>query len=264
MQQAQPIYIANGELVERLPADTEFGSGVLETMRLAGSGIPLWPYHLARLTRCSDVPPKTVSDIQAAIVSLSKASPQSSITGRVRLRYRNSDRGPVWDLSAVPFDPGAQWLKGVDLVLCETVFSGGADGNSGCKYLDRAHYEQAAAELAGRGPGPNGPVEGLLQDSGGKVIETLRCNLLLWLEGKWLTPSLDRYGVRGVMRDWLMHQQPIAEAAVTLDMVLRAEEVALCNSLRGVIPVVSLGGLREWSCGEQTTFLRERVTTALW
>ena len=264
MQQAQPIYIANGELVERLPADTEFGSGVLETMRHTGSGIPLWPYHLARLTRCSDVSPQTVSSIQAAIASLSKAGLLPTTTRRVRLRYRRSDRGPVWDLSAVPFDPGNQWQKGVDLDLCDTVFSGGHDGSVGCKHLDRALYNQAAAELTGLAPGPNGPVEGLLRDSGGRVIETLRCNLLLWLEGNWLTPSLARYGVRGVMRDWLMHQQPIVEAAVTLDMVLRAEEVALCNSLRGVIPVVSLVGLREWSRGKQTASLQERVTTALW
>ncbi|WP_295799968.1 aminotransferase class IV [uncultured Microbulbifer sp.] len=264
MKQAQAIYFANRERVDQLPADADFGPGALETMRLEANGIPLWSLHRARLLRCSAIAPETLVAIETVIQSLSNTCSGWHTAGRVRLRLGRRAGQPGWDLSVVPFDPGTLWQDGVSLVPCTTAFPRGQDNHRGCKTLDRAFYQRAAAELTGSASGESDSREGLLLDADGNVIETLRCNLLLWRAGRWVTPKLERHGVRGVMRDWLLQRLPIAEATVSLEMLCRAEEVALCNSLRGVIPVVSLEGSQTWSRRRETASLQKRIADVLW
>ena len=264
MKQARAVYIANCQRVEELPADAQFGSGALETMRLTSLGIPLWPLHRARLLRCNEVAPRALSEIDTAIESLPQLCSDWQAAGRARLRYGVIDGRPAWDLSVVPFDPGAQWQAGVTLVPCAARFPRDHDSQAGCKTLDRAFYNFAAEALAVPENVPHEHCEGLLQNANGNVIETLKCNVLLWLDGQWVTPNLENYGVRGVMRQWLREQVPMAEAVVSLEMVQDAEEVALCNSLRGVIPVISLGNSQKWSPGPETAGLQKRIARALW
>lgn len=264
MKHVRAVYIANCQRVDELPADPQFGSGVLETMRLESTGIPLWPLHRARLLRCNDVASQALSDIDSAIESLPYLCSSWQTPGRVRLRFGVRDGRPQWDLAVVPFDPCAQWQTGVTLVPCEATFPRNHNSHSGCKTLDRAFYNDAAAALVAPANIHSEDCEGLLQDADGNLIETLRCNLLLWVAGQWITPSLEQYGVRGVMRRWLQDQLPITEGVVSLDMVQGAEEVALCNSLRGVIPVTSLGNSQKWSPGRETACLQERIAKALW
>ena len=92
--------------------------------------------------------------------------------------------------------------------------------------------------------------EGLLLDHAGNVIEGTMSNLLIIDQGRVLTPVLDRCGVAGVMREMLLEaafdlQLPIEIRALSLDDVLQADEVGLCNSLIGLWPVKSLG-TRRW------------------
>ena len=76
-------------------------------------------------------------------------------------------------------------------------------------------------------------------------------NVLVKLDGQFVTPLLDCGGVAGVMREVALEAAtrlgwPVAERALTLDELLRAERVWLSNSLIGLVPVAGLDQNR-WS-----------------
>ncbi|KUJ84694.1 hypothetical protein AVO43_03305 [Microbulbifer sp. ZGT114] len=132
--------------------------------------------------------------------------------------------------------------------------------NPGCKELARSRYNRAMQEL----PSSDLLHDGLLLDEQGCLVETLRCNLLLWHGGQWFTPDLSHCGVRGVMRDWLSERVPIVETALGLENLAEAEEVAVCNSVRAVLPVRALAGSNSWQPGPHTHRLQNLVTEELW
>lgn len=92
-------------------------------------------------------------------------------------------------------------------------------------------------------------------------------NLLLLSAGRLVTPSLQRCGVAGVMRDLLLLQAPrlglqVEETDVSLGHLLAAEEVGLCNSLIGVWPVRQLGE-RRWQGFSRLAALRGLLAGSL-
>lgn len=181
--------------------------------------------------------------------------------GAAKFRLRYGDRGGSrsWDLSVLELEPTPELGSGARLYPCETRLAIGESANPGCKTLQRAGYNRARQEL------PAGvDCDGLMLDPEGRVIESLRCNLLLWTGLNWLTPDLRRCGVRGVMRDWLWTRLPLQEADIDLEMLTQARELALCNSLRGIIPVRELIGHRTWEPGPETRRLQQLIAEELW
>ncbi len=233
-------------------------------MRAERKAIPLWPLHRARLARCARPAGDALATIESALYTLIEHCSSWGVSTRLRLRYGVVGGGVRWDISAHPLLPLTEWSAGVELVPCVATFPVARNRATGCKSLDRAVYERAAAEL-----GANlGISEGLILDPAGKPIETLRCNLLAYCGGEWVTPDLTYYGVRGVMRDWLKGKLEIKETHMNVEVLKRAEEVVLCNSLRGVIPVISLQGQRIWQYGSEvppaTARLQQLIAKELW
>ena len=86
--------------------------------------------------------------------------------------------------------------------------------------------------------------EALLLDQQELVIEANSANVFIAKDDRLYTPSLEQCGVAGVMRAHIMtlaSQLGIETKAVSLslDQLLGADEVFLCNSLIGIWPVVS-------------------------
>ena len=109
---------------------------------------------------------------------------------------------------------------------------------AGHKHLNRLEQVLLRQELA-QTPEAH---EALVADVDGHVIEGVFSNLFFVRAGVVHTPALDRAGVRGVMRQFLMeelaHQGvPVHEGRYGLTEVLAADEVFFCNSLYGVWPV---------------------------
>lgn len=186
------------------------------------------------------------------------------VRAKARLRWGAVNGELHWDLSLLPLEPSPELGQGVRLYLCNTRLPVSESANLGCKKLARTGYNRAKAEL------PAGePCDGLLLDIEGRVIETLRCNLLVWREGGWVTPDLHRCGVHGVMRSWLGSCIPLREVDLSLEHLCAAGELALCNSVRGVMPVRELVGRRNWSldaggCGVETRRLQRLIAEELW
>jgi len=232
-----PILHSADGFASSLPPDDGISNGFLETMRCQSGRFPLWQYHRDRLLRCSGIELRQLAAIEKALTEVATRCRGWEPAARVRLRYGNLAGRSYWDITAVPLEASTPWASGVALVPCKTRLPVTRQ-SQGCKLLDRAVYQQAAEELTASPPA----CEGLLLSEAGALVETLRCNLLLHRAGQWWTPSLDQCGVRGVMRAWLQERLPIREVTLRVDDLSDADELVLCNSVRGVIPVTSVSG----------------------
>ncbi|HLF30519.1 MAG TPA: aminodeoxychorismate lyase [Xanthomonadales bacterium] len=113
----------------------------------------------------------------------------------------------------------------------------------GIKHLNRLEQILASAEW-------NDPSvqEGVLLDPEDHVISAIGGNMFLLSGERLLTPRMDRCGVRGVMRAAILQAfKPRCEQRrISLDMLPEADEVFICNAVRGIVPVTRIG---HWDYG---------------
>jgi 4-amino-4-deoxychorismate lyase len=238
-----------------------YGHGVFETMRVAGGQIPLWSLHCDRLKaglRTLQVPLNEELLEREMAVALSsfprdgilKLTVTAGVGGR---GYRTpthvaTNRVLQWfELSPASVLPVSLYCCRYRLP-CNPVLAG-------IKHLNRLDQVMAAAEL-------EGAQQGLLLNTEGLVIEGLSHNLFMYKNGAWHTPDLHSCGVRGVMRRLLVDALIPAQGKkvvirdIPFDELASADEVFLCNSVSGILPVAQevTSGSR-WQRFEQTQAL---------
>jgi len=100
-------------------------------------------------------------------------------------------------------------------------------------------------DAAWRAAEAQGAFDMLFFNERGELTEGGRSNVLVQLNGRWLTPALSCGLLPGVMRAVLLDdpQWQIEEAVITRDMLAKADAIVLCNALRGVLPAVLPAGL---------------------
>jgi para-aminobenzoate synthetase/4-amino-4-deoxychorismate lyase len=69
----------------------------------------------------------------------------------------------------------------------------------------------------------------------GEITEGGRSNVFVKLDGRWWTPPLDAGVLPGVMRGVLIDEWSAAERVLTIDELRHAEELVVCNALRGAL-----------------------------
>jgi 4-amino-4-deoxychorismate lyase len=84
--------------------------------------------------------------------------------------------------------------------------------------------------------------EGLLRDTDGYLVCGTMSNLFLRTGSALMTPKLDRCGVAGVMRRWVLEMAGslklrVRERRVSLSDLVKADEVFMTNSVAGVVPL---------------------------
>lgn len=245
----------DGEPAEFVPASDRgflYGHGLFETMRLWQGELPLLDLHLARL----ETGAKALSiacDLTALKLQLDFILPKLPAGGLLKLvltagdglrgyRYHSATRElkPRCLIQYFALDEGSSEVR---LKLCEYRLPDNPR-LAGIKHLNRLDQVMAAAELP-----PNS--DGLLLDQTGNVIEALSSNLFVLYQGQWLTPSLLRAGVAGVMRQLLIDQvMPTVDLTplcqdIDLSMLQAAEEVFICNAVRGISSVTEITGLAQ-------------------
>ena len=96
--------------------------------------------------------------------------------------------------------------------------------------LIRSHLEQTDAD------------EALVLDSDGWLTECCAANLF-WRKGSDVfTPRLDRAGVNGIMRQYILAKLApspfrVVEATMRPEALREADEVLVCNALMPLVPV---------------------------
>lgn len=86
--------------------------------------------------------------------------------------------------------------------------------------------------------------DSLFFNSDGHLLEGGRSNVFIRLKDQWLTPPLHLDILNGIMRQNLLnqpekylHSKQVSEALITASDLEKADEIILCNALRGILPV---------------------------
>jgi 4-amino-4-deoxychorismate lyase len=255
----------NGEWVDSVNVRDRglaYGDGLFETLRYQQGHIPLLSYHLDRLRLgCArlriPLNDHLLDDALAAFVrrlkqeSAPRAVVKLTVTrgcgGRGYIPPRPADTHSTLILQSQPLASSDVAINaGVTLQLCQMrVFPN--PHLAGLKHLNRLEYVLAAQEL------PEDPaMQGLLLDPHGKLLECLHHNLFMVVDGRLKTPRLQDAGVHGVMRRLLMERlapqlglDVFAEDLELTDLN-GADEVFICNAVRGIWPVIGCAE-RQWT-----------------
>jgi 4-amino-4-deoxychorismate lyase len=128
---------------------------------------------------------------------------------------------------------------------------------AGIKHCNR--LEQVLARAEWQDPDID---EALMCDGEDRVVGATSANLFVLLGGRWLTPPVERCGVAGIARAWLLANLPGAAVAdLNGADVSRADALFLCNAVRGILPVRRLG-MREWPAHEALASARTLLADA--
>ena len=248
-----------------------YGDGLFETIAVKAGAPLLLELHLQRLAQgCSRL--AIVAD-QPLIRSELLAYAQAMGEGVLKLILTRGDslRGygvspeaqPRRILQASPpaAYPQANALQGIALFDCATRLAE-QPLLAGLKHLNR--LEQVIARSEWQDPAY---AEGLMRDTSGRVIEGVFSNLFMVRQGVLITANLQRCGVAGVMRAALLAEAerlaiPCQITEISLEQLLQADEIFLCNSVYGIWPVRAFADL-SWPVGPLTRKLQGIARTLL-
>ena len=263
----QPSYLIDGSPGDSVPAGDRglaYGDGVFRTLRIRDGQAMCWARHYARLQRdaaalgiAAPLEHLLVADIERLASGCAAGSLKIIVTrGDGQRGYLpDPDLRPrrVVSLHSLPPAPvpGRVCLRFCAITL------GAQPRLAGIKHLNRLENVLARAEWQD----PD-IFEGLLCDDRGHVIEGTRCNLFLVESGRLVTPRLERCGVAGITRDWVIEETAAAQDSITPQRLQAAEAVFLTNSLMGIIPVDRLGDIRWHGPHPMVSALQESWRTA--
>ena len=259
------IFVGN-QRVDAIPADDRglaYGDGLFETMRVHHGAVRWWEAHMARLANGARRLRIVLPDI-AAIEREARDLFADDGDGVLKLLVSRGgggrgyaptpDAAPLWRLSRHPLPPPAR-TGGLVLRWCDTPLAL-QPALAGIKHCNR--LEQVLARGEWTDPAID---EGLLRSTEGDVVCATAANLFLLRDGRWSTPRLDRCGVAGVCRAWVLSETAAIETRVAPADVESADAVVLGNAVRGILPVARLGA-RTWAPQAAVADLRRRLAHA--
>lgn len=223
-----------------------YGDGLFETILIHGHQPILFEEHMARLQAGADrlrIPldrPALDADIAGLMPLPEQGVLKIVVTrgsgGRGYRPAENMTPTRALTLHSLPDYRDNQPEQGIAVFICKQRLAI-QPALAGLKHLNRLEQVLASMEWP-----DDSVMEGLMLDMDGNVIEGTRSNLF-WTEGgRLLTPALDRCGVDGIMRQYLIRQLPNVEIIdhTPLDRVMVADQVFVCNSVFGIWPVTSV------------------------
>lgn len=231
----------------------QFGDGVFRTLKVVDGRVPFWGRHYAKLHADCAALGITCPSEETLLTDVRRLAVNDAVV-KIMVTRGVSERGyaippqvaPVRIVlaAALPVYPEALYAEGVALRVCATRASW-QPALAGIKHLNR--LENVLARREWHDPAI---FEGLLLDRDGLVTEGVFSNVLILQGREVLTPALQSSGVAGVMRGIVMELfadkgYRVIPSDFDLDSLLKSEQVWLCNSLFGVLPVRALA-TRQW------------------
>ncbi|EXJ11365.1 aminodeoxychorismate lyase [Nitrincola nitratireducens] len=227
-----------------------YGHGVFETLPIEHGTPLLWSLHRARMvSSCQRLGIPIQSVVEAVEQDIRQFLANQTGVLRITITCGEGLRGyrmpdtivPTRILQYLPPTtyPNEPARVGIKAMLCQQRL-GLSPSMAGMKHLNR--LEQVLARSEWQTPDLQ---EGVVCDIDDYVIEGTMSNLFMVKAGELHTPSLDRCGVWGVMRQHLLHLAEresivLHEGRYRLDDLLASDEVFFCNSLIGIWPLVEL------------------------
>ena len=274
MASTTPPILVNGQPISDISVSDRglsYGHGVFETIRIAHQQSPLWELHMARLQRgCVqlkiNLPENIETTLHEEVLRLVKSSQQGqaiikiTITaglGRGYVITSDQECQRIVALYPLPEYPQSLYEAGVEVRTCGYRLPKNKY-LAGLKHLNRLDQVIARSEWT-----DDNIFEGIMLDEQDNVIEGVMSNVFAYLSGELVTPDLSYAGVRGTMRDYVLgiaSEQGINIAEVQLSEreLFKAEELFVCNSVMGVVPINKWGEQR-YKVGPITKILQGKI-----
>lgn len=247
--------LINGCKASCIPATDRgllYGDGVFETMAVVEGYPCLWQRHLDRMLQGCDrllIPPPDPEQLHEEVLQeIARHGQQTGII-RITLTRGSGKRGYAappdsstrrivqWSNGTIPV--AGSDIQSIAVRICSTRL-GRNPLLAGLKHLNR--LEQVMARSEWSDPAIH---EGIMLDSGARVIECTSSNLFLVRQDQLITPDLKNCGVAGIMRGLVLEVASSLRLAcsvtdITLDELNTADSLFVTNSLTGIRPVREL------------------------
>jgi len=242
--------LVNGEISTFIPTTNRglnYADGLFETLVVHNSRPRHWQAHMDRLgSGCErlglSMPPQALllREVQTVSAGLTNAIVKIVLTregqGRGYTPPESCDCIRVVSAHIFPDSVPEIAREGIKARICELRLAI-QPALGGIKHLNRLEQVLASAEIRG-----SDAVEGILLDREDHVISAIAANIFLVTDDRLLTPRLDRCGVRGVMRGQILDEfgARCEQRRILVDMLWEADEVFICNSVRGIVPLTAI------------------------
>lgn len=225
-----------------------YGDGVFETIQVFKGQAQLLDRHMLRLKEgalrlgfCLSAVDQLMSELSTIELpdeAVLKLMLTRGVSGRGYVHDSDAESTRVIMLAAKPLY-GLQAEQGIHLRVCDTRL-GLNPALAGIKHLNR--LEQVLARNEWTDPAIS---EGIVLDYEGYVAEGTMSNVFWVKDQSIYTPRLDRCGVAGVVRDFLIERFSTAGLSVKVGLydlasLISADEIFVCNSLIDIWPVRQL------------------------
>ena len=248
--------LVNGQAQDFLPISdraVHYGDGLFETVKIKARTPLFWDRHIARLrTSCQrlQIPCDfrlLEAEVSEVLNSLENHDQRCHILKLIVTRG-SGGRGynppsivsatRIVQLHSFPEGYANNAVNGIHAQLCRHPVSRNSM-LAGMKHLNRLDQVMASMELS------KSSDEGLMCDDTQHLIEGIKTNVFLILDGKISTPALTEAGIAGILRDVLLEYfydqgKPVDVRQIHIGELKRASELFVCNSVLGIWPLIAL------------------------
>jgi 4-amino-4-deoxychorismate lyase len=247
-----------------------YGDGAFETMRIRRRAVRFLDYHLERLAdtcRRLEITAPNRARLHKEITEIAALRAEGVlkliITRGIGMRgYRPSGRErctrvvSLHPLSRAVAIPARVRLCAMRLGINETL--------AGLKTLNRLESVLARAEWT-----DSRIWEGLMRDTDDNIVCGTMSNLFMRRGSRLITPKVDRCGIAGVMRRWVLEQASGLELTVTEGRLrwadlAEADEIFMTNAVVGIVPIAVIQHgrarvrLAQWNTANELCGLLEK------
>jgi branched-chain amino acid aminotransferase len=208
------------------------GNGIFETLKTVNGEPFALGRHIARAKRSAGIlgiPFPAESEIRSSVADLLLTGREIPKVGRLRMTFTNSGEFELLHENLHP------WLIPARLVLLDRP----VDETSPRTGLKMLPFTQNVALLAeARAQGFD---DGVRLNQRNEVCESSIANLLLRLDGQWVTPDLAAGCLPGITRELSLEWLEIQERPISATELENVESIFLLSSLKELQPVAVLG-----------------------
>lgn len=227
-----------------------YGDGIFETLLVRDGRVRFLELHLARLMRgCARlrIAFTALEALRDDIARARSEAPPLAVLKILITRGSARRRGYAIDGREIPrrvvsLFASEPFVAGEDTSLVvATLRYAESPALAGLKHLNRLPHVLAASEARDAGA-----FDALLLDESGNVVSGAMSNVFAVRGDEVLTPGAERCGVEGVMRQVVLRESAHLglsprQQCLTLEDLLRADELFVTNARVGVVPVRRLG-----------------------
>jgi len=263
------MILVNGEFrdyIEIADRGFQYGDGLFETIAVVGGKPAFWHQHWQRLQsgcRCLNIPLPNPEILFSEAKNLCRQADKGVLKiivtrGAGGRGYRQpNDIVPNRVLSLHPFPdyPDSYKEKGITARFCTTRL-GLNTVLAGIKHLNR--LEQVLARAEWTDPAIQ---EGIMLDNNAHVIEGTMTNLFYAKNDTLYTSAIVQAGIAGVMRHIILSLSssrglPAVEHLYSINELLSADEIFVCNSIIGIWPVNRIADT-DYPVGPKTKLIQQ-------